>query len=101
MLRWFLELVASCRLLYYFVPNEKLNLKLVFPGAVFSTIGWMIITQAFTVYVTYFAVGTLSYGAIGTLIVFMLWLNFLGALVTVGALVNATITEYKKGTIEQ
>lgn len=103
-LRWpvtMFTLFFSFSLLYYFVPNAKLNLKLVFPGAIFSTIGWMLITQAFTIYVTYFAVGTLSYGAIGTLIVFMLWLNFLGALVTVGALVNATITEYKNGTIEQ
>ena len=103
-LRWpvtMFTLFFSFSLLYYFVPNAKLNLKLVLPGAIFSTIGWMVITQAFTIYVTYFAVGTLSYGAIGTLIVFMLWLNFLGALLTVGALVNATITEFKQGTIEQ
>ncbi|MEG0679285.1 MAG: YihY/virulence factor BrkB family protein [Carnobacterium sp.] len=103
-LRWpvtMFTLFFSFSLLYYFVPNAKLNLKLVLPGAIFSTIGWILITQAFTVYVTYFAIGTLSYGSIGTFIVFMLWLNILGALVTVGAIVNATITEYKKGVIEQ
>ncbi|WP_034549653.1 YihY/virulence factor BrkB family protein [Carnobacterium funditum] len=103
-IRWpvtMFTLFFSFSLLYYFVPNAKLNLKLVLPGAIFSTIGWILITQAFTVYVSYFAVGTLSYGAIGTLIVFMLWLNLLGALLTVGALVNATIVEYQQGTIEQ
>ncbi|SEL18435.1 membrane protein [Carnobacterium iners] len=103
-LRWpvtMFTLFFSFSLLYYFVPNAKLNLKMVLPGAIFSAVGWILITQAFTVYVAYFAIGTLSYGSVGTLIVFMLWLNLLGALLTLGALVNATITEYREGTIEQ
>ncbi|WP_414838660.1 YihY/virulence factor BrkB family protein [Carnobacterium sp. TMP28] len=103
-LRWpvtLFTLFFSFSLLYYFVPNAKLNLKMVLPGAVFSTVGWILITQAFTIYVAYFAIGTLSYGSVGTLIVFMLWLNMLGALLTLGALVNATITEYQEETIEQ
>ncbi|MCA9766405.1 MAG: YihY/virulence factor BrkB family protein [Carnobacterium sp.] len=103
-LRWpvtMFTLFFSFSLLYYFVPNAKLNLKMVLPGAVFSTVGWILITQAFTVYVAYFAIGTLSYGSVGTLIVFMLWLNVLGALLTLGALVNATITAYQEKTIEQ
>lgn len=103
-LRWpvtMFTLFFSFLLLYYFVPNAKLNLKMVLPGAIFSTIGWILITQAFTVYVSYFAVGTISYGSIGAFIAFMLWLNILGALLTVGALVNATITEYKQVVIEQ
>ncbi|MGB6179138.1 YihY/virulence factor BrkB family protein [Carnobacterium sp.] len=103
-LRWpvtMFTLFFSFSLLYYFVPNAKLNLKMVLPGAIFSTIGWILITQAFTVYVSYFAVGTISYGSIGAFIAFMLWLNILGAMLTVGALVNATITEYKQIVIEQ
>ncbi|MGB3161813.1 MAG: YihY/virulence factor BrkB family protein [Carnobacterium sp.] len=103
-LRWpvtMFTLFFSFSLLYYFVPNAKLNLKMVLPGAIFSTIGWILITQAFTIYVSYFAVGTISYGSIGAFIAFMLWLNILGALLTVGALVNATITEYKQIVIEQ
>ncbi|MGB6179419.1 YihY/virulence factor BrkB family protein, partial [Carnobacterium sp.] len=103
-LRWpvtMFTLFFSFSLLYYFVPNAKLNLKMVLPGAIFSTIGWILITQAFTIYVSYFAVGTISYGSIGAFIAFMLWLNILGAMLTVGALVNATITEYKQIVIEQ
>lgn len=103
-IRWpvtMFTLFFAFSLLYYFVPNANLKLKHVLPGSVFSTVGWMLITQAFTIYVRYFARGTLSYGAIGTLIVFMLWLNVLGALLTSGAVVNAAITEYKEGEIEQ
>ena len=88
-------------LLYFFVPNATLKLKQVLPGAAFSTVGWLLITQAFTIYVSYFAKTTLSYGMIGTLIVFMLWLNVLGSLLTSGAVVNATVTVYLEGEIKQ
>lgn len=103
-IRWPVTMVTlffSFSLLYYFVPNAKLKLKHVLPGAAVSTIGWLLITQAFTIYVNYFARNTLSYGAIGTLIVFMLWLNVLGALLTAGAVLNAAVTEYKDGEVEQ
>ncbi|WP_029276810.1 YihY/virulence factor BrkB family protein [Carnobacterium jeotgali] len=88
-------------LLYYFVPHAKIAFKSVLPGAAFSTIGWMLVSQVFAVYVEYFAIGTKSYGTIGTFMIMLIWLQVIGALMTAGAVINAAIDVYQNGTINE
>lgn len=92
--------VVFC-LLYYFVPHAKLSFRRVLPGAIFSTIGWMLVSQIFAIYVEYFAFGAKSYGAIGTFMILLIWLQVIGALLTVGAVINAAIEVYQNGEIEK
>lgn len=56
-------------ILYFLVPNAKVHLKYIWPGAVVATLGWMMLTQVFSIYVRYFARSFLSYGTLGTFIV--------------------------------
>lgn len=86
-------------LLYYFVPHAKIAFKNVLPGAVFSTIGWMTVSQVFAIYVEYFAFDAKSYGTIGTFIILLIWLQIIGALMTAGAVINAAIEVYQNGEI--
>ena len=88
-------------LLYYFVPHVKIAFKKVLPGAVISTIGWMLVSQVFAIYVEYFAFGTKNYGTIGTFMIMLIWLQAVGALMTVGAVINAAIDIYQNGEIEE
>ncbi len=88
-------------LLYYFVPHAKVAFKSVLPGAAFSTIGWMMVSQAFAIYVKYFAFDTKSYGAIGTFMILLIWLQVIGALMTAGAVINAAIEVYQNGSINE
>ena len=88
-------------LLYYFVPHARIPFKSVLPGAAFSTIGWMLVSQVFAVYVEYFAIGTKSYGTIGTFMIMLIWLQVIGALMTAGAVINAAIDVYQNGTINE
>ena len=92
--------VVFC-LLYYFVPHAKLSFRRVLPGAVFSTIGWMLVSQIFAIYVEYFAFGAKSYGAIGTFMILLIWLQVIGALLTVGAVINAAVEVYQNGEFEE
>lgn len=92
--------VVFC-LLYYFVPHAKLSFRRVLPGAIFSTIGWMLVSQIFAIYVEYFAFGAKSYGAIGTFMILLIWLQVIGALLTVGAVINAAVEVYQNGEFEE
>lgn len=86
---------------YYILPNAKLHWHLVWPGALMATIGWMILTQGFSLYVSYFARSVLGYGALGTFIVLLLWLHFSSWVTMIGAVFNATLEYYVYGEIEE
>ncbi|TFI75715.1 YihY/virulence factor BrkB family protein [Carnobacterium divergens] len=88
-------------LIYYMVPNAKTKVKNVIPGALFATVGWMTLSQGFAIYVNYFSGRTQSYGTIGTMIVLMLWLNGSGVILTLGAVINASLDQFYHGEIEE
>ncbi|RRK09270.1 YihY/virulence factor BrkB family protein [Lactiplantibacillus garii] len=96
----FVGMFTVALLLYYFVPNAKVKLKYVWPGALVTTIGWIIISQGFRIYIELFARRVTSYQTIGSLIVLMFWLNFSGILLMFGGVVNAAVQEWFEKTIE-
>lgn len=100
-LKWPLTIVILISifvLLYYLVPNVKLSLRSTLPGAIFTTAGWIVISQGFAFYVSEFASRTISYGSVGVFIVLMLWLYLAGYVITLGAVINAVIHEYRNGS---
>lgn len=76
------------------VPNVKITIRFVVPGAVFATIGWMALSQVFGLYVKYFSARIAGYQIIGSFIVIMLWLNFAATVVILGGIINAVVEEY-------
>ncbi|CAJ1227004.1 YihY/virulence factor BrkB family protein [Lactiplantibacillus xiangfangensis] len=96
----FVGMFTVAMLLYYFVPNAKVKLRYVWPGALVTTIGWIVISQGFRIYVELFARRVTSYQTIGSLIVLMFWLNFSGILLMFGGVVNATVQEWFEKNIE-
>lgn len=86
-------------ILYFLVPNAKVHLKYIWQGAVVATLGWMMLTQVFSIYVRYFARSVLSYGAIGTFIVLLLWLNYSAFVIMVGVVINASLEELYSGKV--
>ncbi|WP_240793427.1 YihY/virulence factor BrkB family protein [Psychrobacillus vulpis] len=81
--------------LYWIVPNKKLFLRSIFPGAAFATLGWIIVSLGFSYYVSNFASYSSTYGSIGGIIVLMLWLYLTGIILLVGGQVNAVMQERK------
>lgn len=91
-LKWpltFIILLAIMYSIYYIVPNIKLSFQSVFPGALFSTIGWMILSQVFGLYIKYFNSKIASYQIIGSFIVLMLWLNIASLILIIGSIINS------------
>lgn len=82
-----LFLVLAFMLMYTYVPNRKLKLRNQITGAVFSALGWMACSYAFSLYVQYFNAFS-AYGSLGTIIVFLLWLYFYCYILLVGAHLN-------------
>ncbi len=68
-------MVTVFAVIYYYVPvvRDK-KLRWVLPGAVFTTIGWILISMGFTYYVNNLSNFSTLYGSIGTVIVLMIWL---------------------------
>ena len=61
------------------------------PGVLVALIGWMVVSAAFSFYVENFANYSVIYGALGTVIVLMMWLNLTAVVLIMGAEVNGAL----------
>jgi membrane protein len=87
----FALLVTIAGLSYYFLPNLRQSKKQVLVGAVFTTIGWTVVTLAFRVYVANFANYNATYGAIGGVIVLLTWMYFSMLVFLIGGEINSEL----------
>lgn len=95
-IRWLLTpviLFVVFLIIYYLAPNIKIRDIKAVPGAVFASIGWIVVSLAFSFYVSNFSNYSAMYGGIGAIIVLMLWLYFSAIIVMVGGEINSYFTE--------
>lgn len=92
-----LAMLAVFMLLYRMTPNRRLTFREVFPGAAFTTIGWILSSLLFSFYVTHFSNYTKTYGSLGGIIVLLLWLYMSSILILLGGEMNATLAFDKEG----
>ena len=95
-LRWPVTIVVMfffLLVIYRIVPNAKITLKQVIPGAVFSTIGWILLAQVFGRFAHHMTKSYAIYGLVGTMMVIMIWLKFAAMIVVFGGILNAVTTE--------
>jgi membrane protein len=93
-LRWPVALglvVLAIDLIYRFAPNAEARWVWLTPGALVATLLWLLVSIGFRVYVQNFGGYTAVYGAIGSVIVLMLWLYVSGFALLIGAELNAEI----------
>ncbi|OES45402.1 ribonuclease [Domibacillus iocasae] len=84
--------------LYYLAPNLKVKYVTVLPGALFATIGWIIVSLGFSFYVNNFGNYSATYGSIGGVIILMIWLYLSAMIILIGGEVNALRNDQKRGT---
>ncbi|MFC3015908.1 YihY/virulence factor BrkB family protein [Virgibacillus litoralis] len=96
-LRWvvssvvfFIVLIA----LYKLAPNKRIYFKNAVWGALFATIGWQLVSLAFSFYVSSMGDYSATYGSLGTVIVLMIWFYLSGIIIMIGGAINAIL---KKG----
>ena len=92
-------MLITFMLLYKFSPsNSKENMvtfKGVLPGAIFSTMGVIIVSIVFGFYVSNFGNYSITYGSLGGIIIFLIWLYLLSIIILIGAEINATLYSMK------
>ena len=87
--------IALC-FLYKYAPSVSLSLRSVYPGAVIATTGWILTSQVFAYYVNNFGNFSRTYGSIGGIIVFLIWLYLSSVVVLSGGEINASSYRYIK-----
>ena len=79
-------------LLYWAAPNVKpTGFRWISPGGLLAVLGWVIASAAFAFYVANFGSYNKTYGALGGVIIFLVWLWLSNIVVLLGAEFNAEL----------
>lgn len=81
--------LVGLELIYYFAPNMRQKWELFTPGAIFALVFWLAISFGFRFYVSRFGNYDATYGALGGVMVLMLWLYLTGVAILVGGVINS------------
>src|SRR3954469_7659954 len=85
-------LVSSAfAIIYYFAPDAQQDWVWLTPGSIFATTLWLLASLGFKYYVVNMTNYTETYGAIGGVMVLMLWFYITGVVILLGAEMNAEI----------
>ena len=82
-------------LLFAFLPNGRNKLRDTVPGALIASLGWLVISWVFSLYVEHFASLTNIFGSVYTLALAMLWLYFCLCLIFYSAALNQYLEDRK------
>ncbi len=97
-LRWpiaYAAVVTSLGILYRLGPSRRgAKVRWLSPGALFTTAIWMLASAALSFYVSTFGDYQATYGALGAVVVLMLWFWISTLVVLIGARLNAEM-EYQ------
>jgi membrane protein len=81
--------LISLSVLYYFAPEARQKLLSILPGAITSTILWMLASSAFRIFLRNFGAYNKTYGSLAALIILMVWLWISGLVFLLGAEINS------------
>lgn len=92
-----LILTVCFALVYTYVPSKKQHFLRQFPGAVFSTVGWISFSFIFSIYFNNFGNFSVTYGGLTAIVLLMLWLYTCICILFFGAEINYFYSEYREG----
>ena len=82
--------IVMIALLYYASPNAKLaGVKSILPGAALAVVVWLIASAGFAFYVANFGSYDKTYGALGGVVIFLVWVWLTNVAILLGAELNA------------
>jgi len=83
------------KLVYTLAPDEDIPSRYVNKGAIFTTIGWMLITGIYSYYIKNIAHFSKFYGGLANIVVLMLWFYFMAYVFVIGLAFNYRNVEEK------
>jgi membrane protein len=79
-------------ILYYASPNVRQpGFRWVTPGGVLAVLSWIVVSAAFGLYVANFGSYNKTYGSLGAIIIFLVWLWLSNVAILLGAELNAEL----------
>jgi membrane protein len=86
-----LLVLGVLNVLFYASPNAKVRRQLISPGALLALVAWIVASVGFAIYVANFSSYDKTYGSLGGVVVFLLWLWITNMAVLLGAEYNAEL----------
>jgi len=90
---------VAVAVLYWAAPNAGLPFRWMSPGAALFVLSWLTATLLFGVYVSSFASYNATYGALGGVVVLLVWAYLSAFLLLTGAEVNAALSRQAGGSL--
>ena len=101
--RWVLAIAlftAALSMVYRWAPYRKpAPLRWLAPGAVVSTVLWIVASFGFSIYAQNFANYNATFGALGSVVVLMMWMWISSFIVCFGAVLNAELEPGRRGRL--
>lgn len=88
-------------LLYMFIPSRPIKFLQALPGAVFSTIGMAVASSLYSYYINHIADYSRLYGAMGSIIMLVIWLYILSFIIIIGGRINLFYIHIKSNKGEE
>lgn len=86
-------LLVVAVVIYKLSSSAKVDIKSVLPGAIVTSIVWVVSTKIFNIYVNNFGRYSMIYGSIGSIFILLFWLNIVSNVLLIGGEINALIAE--------
>lgn len=84
-------MLAALGTLYAASMDKRQPVKTFLPGILFALFGWMLLSVGFSFYVEHFANYSVIYGALGAVVVLLMWLYMTAVILILGAELNAAL----------
>ena len=92
---WLAAAAAACAVIatvYRYAPNRrKAKWRWLTPGSVFATVSWLLVTLGFGLYAANFGNYNATYGALGAVVVLLMWLYLSAYTLLLGAELNSEL----------
>lgn len=84
---WFIIFIFI-KIIFTMAPDKRIASNEVNKGAIFTTVGFIVITYIYSLYTTHFARYDVFYGNLASIIVLIIWLYLLSYVFTIGLALN-------------
>ncbi|MED0716989.1 YihY/virulence factor BrkB family protein [Aeribacillus composti] len=95
-IRWLLSAVILCIVftgLYFIAPNKRMKISEAYPGALFATVGWIVVSLLFSYYVGNFGNFSVTNGSLGGVIILLIWFYLSAVIIILGGEINAILSK--------
>lgn len=94
-----LLMLAALGTLYAASMDKRPPIRPLMPGILFALLAWMLVSVGFSFYVEHFANYSVIYGALGAVIVLLVWLYMTAVILILGAELNSALQTVRHALI--